>query len=94
MTRALKETTAYVRHCIEAMNRYVDYAKEDKTHEVDWNRHWAIGRIDDEYNQAFGALQLAFIYLEEIEEEDRDKLSDRLFEERRKAENRCWEEIK
>lgn len=94
MTRALKETTAYVKHCVEAMNRYVDYAKEDKTHEVDWNRHWAIGRIDEEYRQGFGALQLACIYLEEIEEEDRDALGDKLREAMHEAEKRVWEEIK
>lgn len=94
MTRTLKETTAYIKSCTDAMNRYVNYAKEDKTHEVDWNRDWALTVIESEYRQAFGALQLAFIYLEEIEEEDHDRLKDRLFKEWKKAEERCWEEIK
>lgn len=94
MTRALKETTAYVNCCIEDMNGSIEWAKKITDHDKQWSREWALERINDEYKQAFGALQLAFIYLEEIEEEDRDKLSDQLFEERRKAENRCWEEIK
>lgn len=94
MTRALKETTAYVNCCITDMNRHVDHLKEKAELDAKTKREWALRRIEEEWSQAFGALQLAFIYLEEIEEEDRDKLSDQLFEERRKAENRCWEEIK
>lgn len=93
MTHGLRETTGYIKSCTDAMNRYVEYAKTNKDHDVDWRRHWAITVIESEYRQGFGALQLAFIYLEEIEEEDHYTLKDQLFKEWKKAEERCWEEI-
>lgn len=93
MTRALKETTAYVNSCIESMNGFIEHAKKITDYDRRWSREWALGRINDEYKQAFGALQLAFIYLGEIEQEDRDALGDKLREAKNKAENRVWEEI-
>lgn len=93
MTRALKETTAYVNCCIEDMNGSIEWAKKITEHDKQWSREWALERINDEYKQAFGALQLAFIYLEEIEEEDRDALAEKLREATHKAEQRVWKEI-
>lgn len=94
MTRALKETTAYVNCCIEDMNGSIEWAKKITDHDKQWSREWALERINDEYKQAFGALQLAFIYLEEIEQEDRDALGEKLREAMHEAEKRVWEEIK
>lgn len=93
MTRALKETTAYVNCCIEDMNGSIEWAKKITKHDKQWSRQWALGRINDEYKQAFGALQLAFIYLGEIEQEDRDALTEKLREAKNKAEDRVWKEI-
>lgn len=94
MTRALRETTAYVNSCIEDMNGSIEHAKKITDYDRKWCREWALERINDEYKQAFGALQLAFIYLEEIEQEDRDALGDKLREAMHEAEKRVWEEIK
>lgn len=94
MTRTLKETTAYVNYCIEDMNGSIEWAKKITEHDKQWSREWALERINDEYKQAFGALQLAYIYLEEIEEEDRDALEDMLLKAKNEAEERVWEEIK
>lgn len=93
MTRALKETTAYVNCCIEDMNGSIEWAKKITEHDKQWSRQWALERINEEYKQAFGALQLAFIYLEEIEEEDRDALAEKLREATHEAEARVWKEI-
>lgn len=93
MTRALKETTAYVNCCIEDMNVSIEWAKKITEHDKQWSRQWALGRINDEYKQAFGALQLAFIYLGEIEQEDRDALAEKLREAKNEAEKRVWKEI-
>lgn len=93
MTRALKETTAYVNCCIEDMNGSIEWAKKITEHDKQWSRQWALERISDEYKQAFGALQLAYIYLEEIEEEDRDALAEKLREASNEAEKRVWKEI-
>ncbi len=93
MTRALKETTAYVNCCIEDMNGSIEWAKKITDHDKQWSRTWALERINDEYKQAFGALQLAFIYLEEIEEEDRDALAEKLREATHEAEQRVWKEM-
>lgn len=93
MTRALKETTAYVNCCIEDMNGSIEWAKKMADHDKKWNREWALGRIRESYRQAYGALQLAYIYLEEIEEEDRNALGNKLREAMYKAEDRVWEEI-
>lgn len=93
MTRALKETTAYVNCCIEDMNGSIEWAKKITEHDKQWSRQWALERINDEYKQAFGALQLAFIYLEEIEQEDRDALAEKLREASNEAEKRVWKEI-
>lgn len=93
MTRALKETTAYVNCCIEDMNGSIEWAKKITDHDTQWSRQWALERINEEYKQAFGALQLAFIYLEEIEEEDRDALAEKLREASHEAEKRVWKEI-
>jgi len=94
MTRALKETTSYINACIEDMNGSIEHAKKITDYDKQWSRQWALGRINDEYKQAFGALQLAYIYLEEIEEEDRNALGDKLREATNAAEKRVWEEIK
>ena len=93
MTRALKETTAYVNCCITDMNRHVDHLKEKAELDAKTKREWALERINEEYNQAFVALQLAYIYLEEIEEEDRDALEDMLLKAKNEAEERVWKEI-
>ena len=93
MTRALKETTAYVNCCIRDMNHHVDHLKEKAELDAKTKREWALERINEEYKQAFGALQLAYIYLEEIEEKDRDALGDMLLKAKSEAEDRVWEEI-
>lgn len=93
MTSALKETTAYVNCCIEDMNGSIEWAKKITEHDKQWSRQWALERINDEYKQAFGALQLAYIYLEEIEQEDRDALAEKLREAKNEAEKRVWKEI-
>lgn len=93
MTRALKETTAYVNCCIEDMNGSIEHAKKITEYDKQWRIEWALERINDEYKQAFGALQLAYIYLEEIEQEDRDALAEKLREATHEAEVRVWKEI-
>lgn len=93
MTRALKETTAYVNCCITDMNHHVDHLKKKAELDAKTKREWALRRIEEEWSQAFGALQLAYIYLEEIEEEDRDALEDMLLKAKNEAEERVWEEI-
>lgn len=93
MTRALRDTTAYVNCCISDMNRHVDHLKEKAELDAKTKREWALRRIEEEWSQAFGALQLACIYLEEIEEEDRDALEDMLLKAKNEAEERVWKEI-
>ena len=93
MTRALKETTAYINSCIRNMDHHVDHLKEKAELDVKTKREWALSRIEEDYRQAFGALQLAYIYLEEIEEEDGDALADMLLKAKNKAWDRVFEEI-
>lgn len=93
MTRALRDTTAYINCCIRDMNRHVDHLKEKAELDAKTKREWALHRIEEECSQAFGALQLAYIYLEEIEEKDRDALEDILIKAKNEAMDRVWKEI-
>ena len=94
MTHALRETENYINACIRNMNQNIDYMKGKNDRDADYKRDWALKFIKDEFERGIGGLHLACIYLEEIDQEDMEKLNDKLLEEWYKAQDRVWEEIK
>lgn len=93
MTRALRETENYINACIKTMNSNIDYMKEKDDRDADYKRKWALKFGKEEFERGTGALYLACIYLEEIEQKDMTRLQDKLSEGWLKAEERIWEEI-
>lgn len=93
MTYTLEQVTTFVDHTISDFHRHIDWAKgfENKTPEKQYE--WAKDSIEKSYNQGFGALLLASVYLKEIDEECYKKLADRLSNEYFSAKDLAWNKL-